>query len=233
MALYLEIIRGKNVGSKFRLVAGLRVGRTKGEILLNEPKASALHGQVESDANGALFLADLDSSNGIKFNGLRMRRGPLELGCEVLIGATLMRVVWGDSAEEAATTAGPINPGWKQTILRAADSVPLQSLSPVDSLQAFTPPLQLCFLEGPQADLVLTLGYGPRRAGADNLDIDLQEESSPLFAFEISVEPNGQPLFQTTFPSLVRVNDGSYKTRPLRVGDIIRIGKTTIRIGSV
>ena len=74
---------------------------------------------------------------------------------------------------------------WKENL---ADKLPLdwvQNKIPDGAGQAFSPTLRLKFVQGIQADESMLLGYGPRRAGAHSLDIDLRDPEAPELAFEI------------------------------------------------
>ncbi|MEZ0390978.1 MAG: FHA domain-containing protein [Pseudobdellovibrionaceae bacterium] len=229
MALFLEIIEGPQEGQKFRLIEGLRVGRTTGEIQLSDPKVSSLHAQIESSENGQLFLVDRGSSNGIRINGNRVQRAAMLPGVRLQIGKTLFRVV------EIAAAPSPLaeietTDGWKSILKTRIPQAPSQNLTSAALVQAFQPLLQLEFLEGLQAETKMVLGYGPRKAGSDVLDIELQEPSAPDIAFELFPEKDGSVRFLTAHPDLVLLNDSAISSDTLKSGDQIRIGSSLIEV---
>jgi hypothetical protein len=234
MALHLEIREGNDVGTRFLLAPGLRIGRNKGDIAIDDAKASALHAMIEQDRNGAYFVKDLNSTNGIKINGLKVPFGPLEVGSRLQVGRTLFLVIEIPvGLSQLATSKRTPSNHWTERVQIALTGLPLQSRSPDPKLSVFSPAIQLHFLEGVQAASVVTLGYGPRKAGQDSLDIMLLEEEAPDLAFEVIPNEDGDPLFTTPFPAVVKVNDLGYESRVLYAGDLIRIGKTLIRVGFI
>jgi hypothetical protein len=231
MALNLEIIDGKDKGRRFLLLPGLKIGRQNGDIQIDDAKASSLHAEIEQDQNGVFIVKDLGSTNGIKINGLRLMLGPLEEGTTIQIGRTVLKVVDSEKAPARPNPTKKSSPGhWVSRLRSTMAGVMLQSRSADPHLAAFSPVVQLYFLEGVQAESVITLGYGPRKAGQDAFDILLLDEEAPDLAFEIRPNADGEPQFITPFPGVVRVNDGGYESRVLYSGDLIRIGKTLIRV---
>jgi len=225
MALYFEITEGANKGQRYKIVSGLRIGRAKGEIVLDDPKVSALHAQVEKDSSGNFFLSDRKSSNGIKINGLLTKRAALTDGVVIQVGRTFLTV--RETSEESQTMEAP--KGVMESLKGVLSRIPLYNSENPPLVSPFLPALKLIFVEGPQADTELTLGYGPRQAGSDVLDIDLQEETAPPVAFELRPTENG-PLLTTAFTQIVRVNQAGVADQILKPGDTIQIGKTLIRV---
>lgn len=96
MDLFIEIIGGEPRGKRFVLVNGFKLGRKNCEILIADPKVSSLHATIFTKGSGAdqkYFLKDNNSSNGIKFNDLRVPELFLAPGVEFRLGNTVFRVV--------------------------------------------------------------------------------------------------------------------------------------------
>jgi pSer/pThr/pTyr-binding forkhead associated (FHA) protein len=229
---YLEIVEGASAGSRFRIREGLRIGRTTGEILLDDPKVSSLHAQIEKDNKGSYILMDRDSANGLRINGQKVKRVAMLPGVKFHVGKTLLQVVeaFEEGAEELPPLAEAEKPKtWREVLAEEIPRLPLKNLDSVMRVEAFRPALQLDFIQGVQMEHQLLLGYGPRRFGSDVLDVELQEPLCPPLAFEILSE-NGEAVFQTQYPKLVLLNNTPTATAPLKEGDHIRIGQTIIRV---
>lgn len=183
MALFLEILDGEDQGQRFHLVPGLRIGRTVGEVLIKTSKASSLHAQVEKDGKGQLILIDRKSSNGLRINGLRVQRVTMLPGVKFYIGKTGLKVVQLFGSDGPDDPARPRD--WRGVLAEGLPRILAQNRTGISGVKPFDQAIQLEFLEGLQAGTTLVLGYGPRKLGADVLDIELQEPSSPDIAFEI------------------------------------------------
>ena len=59
-------------------------------IPINDPSASRRHAQISVE-NGAVFVTDLNSTNGTKVNGRRVERQRLATGDLITIGTTSFR----------------------------------------------------------------------------------------------------------------------------------------------
>ena len=229
MLVYLEIIDGPSAGQRHPVWEGVRIGRTTGEVLLDDAKVSSLHAQVETDKGGSLVLADRDSANGLKINGQKVKRVALLLGVRFQVGKTTLRVA-EISDEKPPERVIPVETrSWKEVLL---EKVPVRANKNRDksmTVSAFRPALQLDFIEGQQMDHQVLLGYGPRRFGSDVLDIELIEPLCPPLAFEIRSEA-GVAYFKTQYPKLVLLNGTATAEAPLKEGDRIRIGQTLIQV---
>jgi pSer/pThr/pTyr-binding forkhead associated (FHA) protein len=229
MALFLEGTEGPADGQKFRLEPGVRVGRSTGEIILVDPKVSALHAQVEGSEKGQLFLVDRDSSNGLKISGKRVKRVALLPGVRIQIGRSLFKVVeiFAEPVRENSFAGAD---GWRRVLHSQIPKLSSRNQSHATLVQKFDPILELAFLEGIQFETKLVLGYGPRKAGADVLDIELQDPASPDVAFELLPEGDGIIRFRTPYPNVVLFNGAHVSSDILETGDRIQIGSTLIEV---
>jgi pSer/pThr/pTyr-binding forkhead associated (FHA) protein len=239
MAILFEVIEGPDLGKKFRVALGMRLGRGNCDITLSDKKVSGVHAIIEKDQQNHLVLVDQDSSNGIKLAGRSVKRVMLLPGVEFRLGQTLIKVKAIEEnvrveEPQMEAPAGPVCPkDWRKALNFWVSQVPLQDIpSPTKSVLSFEPAIKLIFIEGVQSDEEIFIGFGPRKAGSDILDIDIHESSAPAIAFEL--EPiNGSAIFKTSHPKIVLVNEEEVSLKTLRDGDLIRIGKTLIRVNFV
>ncbi len=228
MALFVEILDGSSQGKRFQLVHGVRLGRTTGEILVPDAKVSGLHAQVEKDEKGQLFLIDKGSANGLRINDQKVGRVLLLPGVKFRVGKTHFSVL-ELNIKQSVPQAVPKIEGWERVLKIQIPEVVLRNQTSETKVQAFSPPLELTFIQGIQAEQKLLLGYGPRRAGSDVLDIELQESTAPDVAFELLPHSAGV-LFRTQHPSLVLLNEEAVSSDILKAGDRIRIGSSLIEV---
>ncbi len=232
MALFLEGVEGPALGQKFQLVAGLRIGRITGEIQLSDPKVSALHAQVERSEKGQFYLGDRGSSNGIRINGQRAQRIALLPGVRLQVGRSFFKVTEVAFKEPYPEPALQPTAGqeWIQTLRTQVSLLAVHNRTHESQVQRFNSLIELNFLEGPQAETQLVLGYGPRKFGSDVLDIELEDPQSPDIAFELFPTPDGKVLLRTAHPEIVSINSDSVSSEVLNTGDLIRIGTTLIEV---
>jgi pSer/pThr/pTyr-binding forkhead associated (FHA) protein len=226
MVTFLEILAGPHEGSRYRLDAGIQVGRTKGHIQINDPKVSALHAQIELDGKGQFVLVDLESSNGLIINGRRVKRVALLPGVSFEIGRTPCRVVTVNDVE--AEDYGRVVT-WRTALQDALTDHKGRNETLALSGKIFAPLLKLRFIQGVQSDQIITLGYGPRVFGANTLDIELLDPGAPSLAFEISPVPGGAQIKNLSDRSVL-LNNHMLKTETLTDGDVISVGSTLIKV---
>lgn len=230
MAFVLEIIEGPHAGQSFAIRDGTEIGRVRGQILLKkDSKVSSFHAAIVKDPKGGLLVIDQGSSNQIKINGQKVKRVQLMHGVQFQIGRTVFKVVERDEGAEAPAVEPVIEKEWDEVLREGIAQLKMARPPAKAPVRAFKQVLRLDFIEGQQADEYLTLGFGPRDFGSDNLDIELKESVCPAIAFTITPSPSGA-LFTTDFPRLVHVNGQSDIRHELHEGDTIRIGTTLIQV---
>lgn len=231
MAYFLEIIEGTDIGSRFRIGDGTKIGRTTGEILINDPKVSSLHAQVEKDGRGQLLLIDRGSSNGLRINGQKVQRVALLPGVKFQIGRTTFKVVelFKDPGHVAIEKSSTNSKDWRSVLKSQIPRLDSENQAAILPVLPFSPALRLNFVEGIQAETSVVLGYGPRQLGADVLDIELQEPESPDIAFELFPD-DGKILFKTRYPQKVLLNEQPISSDYIKEGDEIRIGRSLIKV---
>jgi len=105
MAISIRGLSGPLKDRIFVVRDGLKIGRTKGDIVLKDNKVSSLHAYVGQEG-GNLALIDNGSKNGLRLNGARVSSVPLLLGVKFEIGDSLFEVIESEGAG-AEAPSGP------------------------------------------------------------------------------------------------------------------------------
>jgi pSer/pThr/pTyr-binding forkhead associated (FHA) protein len=229
MVLFIEVLEGPGQGSRFKVEHGHTIGRNRGEIPIDDEKISSEHAQFELDNKGQFVLNDLDSSNGILSGNRRVRKIAMMPGVVFRLGRTSFRVV---SAEVGGAKEFARIRTWKENL---AEKLPIdwvQNKMAEGAGRPFSPTLQLKFMQGIQADEALLLGYGPRVAGSNSLDIDLRDPEAPDLAFEI-IPGDGLAQIKNHCRNKLSLNNKPIETEILQDGDLIRIGGTLIKVNYI
>lgn len=226
MVTFIEIMDGPNEGSRFKVEEGLTLGRSKADIVIKDGKVSSTHAQFAIDGKGQYVLQDLDSSNGIHINGRRVKKVALLPGVIFELGRTQFKVVTVE--EELALDFSRLIT-WRSILQDRLGGLEKPDNAKSSSLQSFSPALRLQFTQGIQTDEEIILGYGPRKAGADSLDIELLDEEAPKEAFELHAGP-GMVEIKILSVGRVTLNNKAVDAEMLKDGDLISVGNTLIKV---
>ncbi len=228
MSLYLEIIEGTNLGSKFKVFPGIRIGRSQADIVLDDPRVSGLHAQVEKNNKGQLVMVDRNSSNGLWINYQRVSRVTLLPGVSFYIGKTLFKVIDYIPGISQALLKGGF--GWELQIMDAMQDVELQNKPEAQqTLKAFKRPVQLKFTTGLHTGREILLGFGPRSFGKREVDFLIQEPTDHSVFFSLEPLENGALLMDQTLGQ-IKVNKKVITQCYLQADDEITIGNTIIKL---
>lgn len=233
MAIYIEALAGPYKGEQFYVKLGSQIGRSRGDILLKkDPKVSSVHALVRKNKHGQLVLVDNKSANGIKVQGAKVRKLTLLPGTIFEIGRSVFKITEKEAPPDSPEAAAERLEAWRR-VLRTQLPLHLGGVErPTQEIQAFSPMLELRFVQGIQADNPLRLGFGPRQFGSESFDIELEEPSAPPLAFELCPTPAGIE-FRTEHPKIVLFNEAPLRSQIVKEGDSIRLGQTVIEIGFV
>ncbi|GEM_PF-3078381 len=252
-SLGLLFLSGPLKDQTIEIRTGLRIGRSRGELILPDPLVSALHAQVAKHPKGAFVLVDKGSNNKILFQGTRVEKLALLPGIKFQLGASLIEVVEFDptkatiylkSTSEGLDSLKVINSSeglnsdeikilsWQDKLLLA-----LSALSPHYHSQSsqitmpFMPPLIFKFTRGPEYNRVIPIGFGPRYFGSESMDILIKDSGlPPQNLFTVSPNSNGLPFFTTEFSSLVLINGKSYSEAILNHNDTLCFGSSCLKL---
>ena len=88
-------IDGEAEGKAFRLTDGSMktIGRaTRADFIVDAPLVSRVHCRVTADKSGQLIVEDLESTNGTRLNGARVKRGIAKAGDELGVGQVSLTI---------------------------------------------------------------------------------------------------------------------------------------------
>jgi pSer/pThr/pTyr-binding forkhead associated (FHA) protein len=226
MVLFIEVLDGPFQGSRFKIEDGHKIGRSRGDIIIPDEKISSEHARFELDNKGQYILIDLDSSNGILLSNRRVKRVAMIPGVNFRLGRTLFQVLTVETpkAKEFARVRS-----WRENLVEKLPIDWVQNKMVEGRGTPFSPTLKLRFIQGIQADETLHLGYGPRTAGSNSLDIDLRDPEAPDLAFQI-VPVDGLAQIKNLCKNKLSLNNKPVETENLQDGDLIRVGGTLIKV---
>lgn len=227
MVFFLEVVDGTLAGSRYKIDAGVTIGRSRGEIVIEDPKISSAHATFALDNKGQFVLNDLNSANGILSSNRRVRKLAMMPGVVFRLGSTTFKVVQVDDeilAEDFARVKS-----WRENLAEKLTVNLVMNKPPVFPVQAFSPTLVLTFVEGIQAGEKIKLGYGPRTVGSHSLDIDLLDPQAPEAAFQLIPGPALAKLRNLCDQKLM-LNEKPAALENLQDGDSIRVGETLIKV---
>lgn len=234
MKLRIEIVEGTLKGLRHTISKGTRIGRTRGEVVIDDAKISSLHAEVEEDSNGNLLLTDLGSSNGIVVNNNRVNRVAMMPGLVFTLGRTTFLVSSVDGAPktipktEIAPAKEPVeavNRHWTEVLKTHLTDPKLKFKQKKIMLKPFHLALKLIFTKGYQYGTEWVVSYGPRKVGSQAVDLQILDPDAPAWCFELTAETKGV-IFTTHIPDVVRLNQQQIKSKPLVDGDTISFGST-------
>ncbi|HEY8271807.1 MAG TPA: FHA domain-containing protein [Pseudobdellovibrionaceae bacterium] len=229
MVLFIEVLAGPQQGSRYKIEPGHKIGRRRGKIPIDDEKISGEHAQFELNEQGHFVLVDLESSNGILTENRRVKRLAMMPGVVFRLGRTDFRVI--DITPPEAQDFARVQ-SWRENLMEKFPVDWVQNRLQEGMGQPLSPSLKLKFIQGLQADESLLLGYGPRRAGANSLDIDLRDPEAPDLAFEI-IPGNGLAQIKNLCQNKLSLNNKLVETEILQDGDLIRIGGTLIKVSYI
>lgn len=226
MAFLLKGVQGPYQNHYFRLKAGMVLGRKQGDILLSEdPMVSSLHAYVISRQSGVLSLEDAGSQNQFLTKGMKVPKLDLQPGVIFQVGQSVFEVI--SVSEDEAKKLLPAK-NWRELTLEALERN--VDLDPSEA-KAFSPALKIEGLEGPNAEDVWVLGFGPRVFGPLCEDIEILENDSADVAFEVYQGLSG-PLIRSRTSQLFlnKRNIGQDTETNLSDGDEIKIGVSLFKV---
>ncbi len=219
--LNIYFLNGPHKGKKFSVQKGVvltRDNQEKGNILIEDPKASNPHAEIVQK-KGKFYLKDRDSKNGTIFEKEVNDFFALTEGAFFQIGKTQFEV----------KKAPPPQKPWQEMVIETLKKVSIEE--PIKNLKPLPTPLVLKFKSGPQKGDKWHIHYGPRTAGTGSLDLPILEAKAPDICF--SLEPSKTfTLFKTLYPEKVLLNKKHVSKKKLVPGDCISFASTLIEVSS-
>lgn len=219
MSLVLLIQEGPRLGDQYRIIPGMVIGRSKGDVTLRDSKVSNPHAKIEQRPDGTLELVDHGSANGLWLNEDQVDRVELKPGVRVRMGGTILEVAHEAELElpesDRDTWRGRL---W--TFLRSG-KIPEGGHSP--QAQVFHTPILLDFTEGSMTGQTWILSYGPRSIGSSNCDLFVPDRSLPKKLLEIYSDRDA--IFcRNLSQEAARLNEKGFSTEKLKDGDVLQFG---------
>jgi len=223
----INVIEGPLQGSSFPIGPGISLGRFKAEINLQDPKASNIHAKIEETSSGAMILKDLNSTNGLKFKGRRVKEVILAPGIQVRLGQTLLEFL---SEKDLAVGS---NDGQGAQILAFLKDVKagLKKTVP-EQVLPLAKILKFEFVKGLQVETVWHIGYAPRDFGPGSGEFPILESKVDAICFSLVCE-NNEPYLLVHDQKNVSVNGQKTKKHLLNDGDLITVGSAIIHVSSI
>jgi hypothetical protein len=229
MALNFVIKRG-NREETHPLKDGMVIGRANADIVIPDPVVSTRHATVRKDPQGNWMLLDMDSRNGIQYEGRKAKSLLLKHGVNFTIGKIVFQTILIEDTNFTASKSVEIAPEtWQEKISRMAENVSQSAPKELREPELFPNTVTLQFVAGIQAGTQWAISYGPRAFGSEIPEFTILEAGSPGVCFTISGDQNGVH-FKTDHPSKVLLNGKPTKADLVKPGDEISIAQTTIRL---
>ena len=165
LRLSLRFLSGKHLGSEYVLAdpTEVVVGRSSDvDLILIEGMVSRRHARFQLDG-GVLDVEDLGSTNGTFVNGEKIRRRRLREGDRVLIGTTILKVVFSQSPVGTKPPPPPTRDfDESQTSERTRMSGDLSEVSVPELIEMFGSARQRLVLEltAPEGTTIVTIAEG-------------------------------------------------------------------------
>jgi pSer/pThr/pTyr-binding forkhead associated (FHA) protein len=229
MALFIRCVDGgPSQKQQYALSPGFVVGRSEGNLVVpQDGKLSSRHAYVELE-EGALYLVDNKSKNGLRLAGYPAQRIKLIPGVVILMGSYTYEII--EIREPTVEEKKAQTRTWYEILARfLKKNLKEMPSKPNKKIVALHPAVVLDFVRGSQAETKWILGYGPRKIGPKSLDLPIFEPGAPDVCFEILPSEDGIS-FRTNHPEVVQLNGQRVKTGILHIADVIRINDTEIEV---
>lgn len=218
MSISMRILNGNRKDEEFKVQAGVRIGRKQADLKIKDPKMSSTHAEiVEND--GKFFLRDCGSRNKIIIGDRVLEEVELYDEMRFQLGETLFEVTI-DSPEDSA----------KAMIIENLKDLETKLQNKENKIYAFQNKVSLRFLTGPEAGTNMPLGYGPRTAGKDSIDIRISENFDKTDLFYIEEKKGSLKLITKHCEHLLLNGAQASEENDIENNTILEFANTKIQI---
>lgn len=210
----IRALSGPIKGKSFSFRKGLKIGRSKGEVLLPDRLVSDLHAEIAFSGK-QFVIVDRGSKNKIFMNGKRLEKSALQIGSKFKIGLTEFKLEVQKSPEQI----------WLDFMKSNIDSIEDRPIR----LEPFSKALRLECVSGLDRGKEFLLLYGPRFFGSGSVEFPLFDESIPKKAFAF-VPEGSKILFLSSHPEQVQLNNKQISQEELKDGDEISIEDNLFKV---
>lgn len=227
----LKIIKGPLEGRVFDIQNNMKIGRSRGDVVLEDSLVSDFHAEIKLNSKGDFMLLDLDSKNGILFEDKKRNEVNLKKGVEFKIGRNVFQVFLNPNSQNSASQ-NPLGSFLEKNLNSFTDKSP-------ETLSAFSHHVELHFLSGPQEGENCHLTYGPCIFEKDengNLVLS-QNVSNCLFCITSNHKSKNtdnqidkHAIFVLSEQSQIKLNDKNIKEQIIKSNDVITFDDTQIEL---
>jgi hypothetical protein len=217
MRLEIEVLDGNQKGKRISLSNGLLLGRKTHDLSFADNMISPAHAILMLDFKNSWNIECLDE-NVVRLGLGEMKKVALLPGLVFHMGQTGFKVV-----EKSAPTVAT----WTEGLIRWLKENPAEQKS--TEFFFFLHPLRLTFMQGPQYDEYLTMGYGPRVLGFNCLDLNLADSNAPKEVARF-FQIGEQAYVENLCGQKALINSKSFDQHPIQDGDLLKIGSTIIEL---
>ncbi len=231
MALHFVVERERGEET-YPLKDGMLIGRSNADINVSDPVVSTKHATVRKDAQGLWVLLDMDSRNGLTYEGRKVKSLLLKHGVNFMIGKQLFQTIEIENTSHtiSKSIANTALEKWHEKIARMAENVSKSAPQELRNPDLFSKTVNLNFVNGVQTGMHWVITYGPRSFGSEVSEFTILEENAPGICFSLTNDTHGIS-FKTDHPAKVLLNGKPTKTDLVKSGDEIFISQTKIHIG--
>ena len=228
--MVLRVTSGPLEGKIFQVEENIILGRSKGNILLEDPKVSNPHAQIHK-SNNQYVLKNLSSKRGIHYQDKTVPLVVLQPGVVFQLGSTVFQVDKGFSEQDFSSDSSvrEFKEENKELFIEQLESSLGILKDESKALSFLKNPIKLQFEKGVQKDVCWNISYLPRRIGSMEADLPLIDPHAPEISFEIFLEKE-KIIFLTYHKDIVLLNYQHIQKKTLKHGDIIIVGAAYIRV---
>lgn len=211
----LEALSGPIAGNSFKFNKQLILGRSSGDVLLQDTTTSNPHAEIIVYESGSVMLIDKDSKNGVFVNGTLKTKTILDSGSKFTIGSIEFEIKKIQAPEKI----------WNSVLSKAL----MQIKNNQKKLQCFSKEIHLNFLKGPYTKRKEILVYGPHCFGSQQIEGVLLGKGVPDEAF--CLIPKGDAIIFKPCPSSnIFLNGEKVSEAEVKTQDFITFKTTVIKI---
>ena len=232
--MILRIISGPLKGRVFPVEDNITLGRSKGDLLLKDPKVSNPHAQIHR-SNNQFILKNLSSTRGITYQEKTVSLVILQPGIVFQLGSTALQVDKKSFQLEENLSLAPDSSNASsgddlKSVLKnqlASSQALLKDES--RSLDFLKNSVQMEFEKGVQKGVRWDIMYLPRTVGLIDADLPLLDPHAPKISFEVFLEKE-KIMFCTCHEETVLLNYQRVRKKQLKHKDLIIVGASYIRV---
>lgn len=192
------------LGKTIPLKSGFVIGRSKGNLIIEDERVSSIHAEIQVNNQGEFFLVDKDSRNGIKVQGKKITKLLLGPGVIFQVGNTLIETKYIEpKAKETKFNLSQRDLSDKSyELIKDIDVHQFNVAKPI----FFDKPIKLSVIQGLQLNQTWQIEYGPYKFGSACVGGILVGDNMPIEVFEVFQTGSGKMVRVLTSDRIVKLN---------------------------